>query len=114
MQRGQELGKGLLYSLRPVARRAFDGLDPGARIDLWQYLDILCDEAKVTVLVTTHLMEQAGRCDRLAFLNEGKLVALGTPLELQQDIGGDVSCSILKIQSHWRIVSGYGLTRKPM
>ena len=39
----------------------------------------LRDEEKVTVIVTTHLMEEAERCDRLAILNEGKLVALGTP-----------------------------------
>ena len=42
------------------------------------------------MLVTTHLMEEAERCDRLAILNEGKLVALGTPTELKQEIGGDV------------------------
>jgi ABC-2 type transport system ATP-binding protein len=40
--------------------------------------------------VTTHLMEEAERCDRLAILNEGNLVALGTPTELKQQIGGDV------------------------
>jgi ABC-2 type transport system ATP-binding protein len=66
------------------------GLDPGARIDVWQYLRILRDEEHVTVLVTTHLMEEAERCDRLTILNEGKLVALGTPAELKQEIGGDV------------------------
>ncbi|HEV2698292.1 MAG TPA: AAA family ATPase, partial [Terriglobales bacterium] len=66
------------------------GLDPGARRDLWQYLRILRDEEHVTVLVTTHLMEEAERCDRLAILNEGKLVALGTPVELKSEIGGDV------------------------
>ena len=42
------------------------------------------------MLVTTHLMEEAERCDRLAILNQGKLVALGTPTELKQEIGGDV------------------------
>ena len=42
------------------------------------------------MLVTTHLMEEAERCDRLAILNEGKLVALGTPIELKSEIGGDV------------------------
>ena len=66
------------------------GLDPGARRDLWQYLQILRDEERVSVLVTTHLMEEAERCDRLAILNEGKLVALGTPAELKHEIGGDV------------------------
>ena len=40
--------------------------------------------------MTTHLMEEAERCDRLAILNEGKLVALGTPTELKREIGGDV------------------------
>jgi len=50
----------------------------------------LRDEEHVTVLVTTHLMEEAERCDRLAILNEGKVVALGTPDELKHEIGGDV------------------------
>jgi ABC-2 type transport system ATP-binding protein len=44
----------------------------------------------VTVIVTTHLMEEAERCDRLAILNEGKVVALGTPNDLKHEIGGDV------------------------
>ncbi len=66
------------------------GLDPGARRDLWQYLQILRDEERVSVLVTTHLMEEAERCDRLAIMNEGNLVALGTPAELKSEIGGDV------------------------
>jgi ABC-2 type transport system ATP-binding protein len=66
------------------------GLDPGARRDLWQYLQMLRDEEHVSVLVTTHLMEEAERCDRLAIMNEGNLVALGTPAELKSEIGGDV------------------------
>jgi ABC-2 type transport system ATP-binding protein len=66
------------------------GLDPGARRDLWQYLRILRDEHNVSVLVTTHLMEEAEHCDRLAILNLGKLVALGTPSQLKAEIGGDV------------------------
>jgi ABC-2 type transport system ATP-binding protein len=66
------------------------GLDPGARRDLWQYLQVLRDEERVSVIVTTHLMEEAERCDRLAILNEGRLVALGTPAELKHEIGGDV------------------------
>lgn len=91
MQRRLELAKGLLH--RPsvlLLDEPTTGLDPGARRDLWQYLRILRDEEHVTVLVTTHLMEEAERCDRLAILNEGKLVALGTPIELKQEIGGDV------------------------
>jgi ABC-2 type transport system ATP-binding protein len=91
MQRRLELAKGLLH--RPsvlLLDEPTTGLDPGARRDVWQYLQILRDEERVSVIVTTHLMEEAERCDRLAILNEGKLVALGTPLELKQEIGGDV------------------------
>jgi ABC-2 type transport system ATP-binding protein len=91
MQRRIELGKGLLH--RPgvlLLDEPTTGLDPGARRDLWQYLQMLRDEEHVSVLVTTHLMEEAESCDRLAILNEGNLVALGTPAELKSEIGGDV------------------------
>jgi ABC-2 type transport system ATP-binding protein len=91
MQRRLELAKGLLHGPRVLLLdEPTTGLDPGARRDVWQYLRILRDQEQVTVLVTTHLMEEAERCDRLAILNEGKLVALGTPTELKQEIGGDV------------------------
>jgi ABC-2 type transport system ATP-binding protein len=91
MQRRLELAKGLLH--RPsvlLLDEPTTGLDPGARIDLWQYLKVLRDQEGVTVIVTTHLMEEAERCDRLSILSEGKLVALGTPAELKSEIGGDV------------------------
>jgi len=91
MQRRLELAKGLLHHPSVLLLdEPTTGLDPGARRDLWQYLAILRDEEHVTVIVTTHLMEEAERCDRLAILNEGKVVALGTPDELKHEIGGDV------------------------
>jgi ABC-2 type transport system ATP-binding protein len=91
MQRRLELAKGLLHHPSVLLLdEPTTGLDPGARRDLWQYLAILRDEERVTVIVTTHLMEEAERCDRLAILNEGKVVALGTPDELKREIGGDV------------------------
>ena len=91
MRRRLELAKGLLHHPAVLLLdEPTTGIDPGARRDLWRYLQILRDEEKVTVIVTTHLMDEAERCDRLAILNEGKLVALGTPTELKQEIGGDV------------------------
>lgn len=91
MQRRLELAKGLLHHPAVLLLdEPTTGLDPGARRDLWQYLQILRDQEKVTVIVTTHLMEEAEHCARLAILNEGKLVALGTPAELKSEIGGDV------------------------
>ena len=91
MQRRLELAKGMLHHPSVLLLdEPTTGLDPGARRDLWQYLQILRDEESVTVIVTTHLMEEAEHCDRLAILNEGKLVALGTPSDLRHEIGGDV------------------------
>jgi ABC-2 type transport system ATP-binding protein len=91
MQRRIELAKGLLHHPGVLLLdEPTTGLDPGARRDLWQYLATLRDEEHVSVLVTTHLMEEAERCDRLAIMNEGNLVALGTPAELKSEIGGDV------------------------
>jgi ABC-2 type transport system ATP-binding protein len=91
MQRRIELAKGLLHHPGVLLLdEPTTGLDPGARRDLWQYLQMLRDGEHVSVLVTTHLMEEAERCDRLAILNEGNLVALGTPAELKSEIGGDV------------------------
>jgi ABC-2 type transport system ATP-binding protein len=91
MQRRIELAKGLLHHPEVLLLdEPTTGLDPGARHDLWQYLQILRDQERVSVIVTTHLMEEAERCDRLAILSEGKLVALGTPESLTREIGGDV------------------------
>ena len=90
-QRRVELAKGLIHSPAVLLLdEPSTGLDPGARRDLWQYLRILRDEQGVSVLVTTHLMEEAEHCDRLAFLSAGKLVALGSPAELKSQIGGDI------------------------
>jgi ABC-2 type transport system ATP-binding protein len=115
MQRRLELAKGLLHAPRVLLLdEPTTGLDPGARHDLWQYLQILREQEQVTVLVTTHLMEEAESCDRLAILNAGQLVALGTPAELKQEIGGDV----IVLQSHQaeslsaRIRSGFKMEAK--
>jgi len=90
MQRRLEIAKGLLHQPSVLLLdEPTTGLDPGARRDLWQYLSTLRDQG-ITIIVTTHLMEEAERCDRLAILSAGRLVALGTPTELKREIGGDV------------------------
>lgn len=90
LARRVEIAKGLLHDPRVLLLdEPSTGLDPGARLDLWRYLHQLRQEAGVTVLVTTHLMEEAERCDRLGILDVGRLAALGTPAELRSSIGGD-------------------------
>ncbi len=91
LQRRVEIAKSLLH--RPellLLDEPSTGLDPGARIDLWQTLYRLRDQQNVTVLLTTHLMEEAERCDRVAIIDQGRIVAEGTPEELRAEIGGDV------------------------
>ena len=91
MRRRVELAKGMLHSPRLLLLdEPSTGLDPGGRRDLWTYLTKVRAEASVTSLVTTHLMEEAERCDRVAILDRGRLVALGSPAGLKAEVGGDV------------------------
>lgn len=91
LKRRVEIAKGLLH--RPVVLlmdEASTGLDPGARRDLWQYVEELRSREGVTILLTTHILDEADRCDRLALLHQGRVVAEGTPAHLRSRIGGDV------------------------
>ena len=91
LQRRVEIAKSLLH--RPevlLLDEPSTGLDPGARIDLWQTLYRLRDQQKVTVLLTTHLMEEAERCDRIAIIDRGRIVALNAPEALRTEIGGEI------------------------
>tara|TARA_R110002095_G_scaffold215691_2_gene210596 strand:- start:10078 stop:11040 length:963 start_codon:yes stop_codon:yes gene_type:complete len=90
LKRRVEIAKGLLHSPQVLLLdEPSTGLDPGARHDLWKYLKQLQREEGVTILITTHLMEEAEHCDRLGILHQGELVALGTPDELRASVGGD-------------------------
>jgi len=91
LKRRVEIAKGLLH--RPVVLlmdEASTGLDPGARRELWQYVEELRSREGVTILLTTHILDEADRCDRLALLHQGRVVAEGTPAHLRSRIGGDV------------------------
>jgi ABC-2 type transport system ATP-binding protein len=86
-----EIAKALLH--RPAVLLMDEpstGLDPGARLELWRYIQELRDQQGVTVLLTTHILEEADRADRLLLLHQGKTVAEGAPAELKARIGGDV------------------------
>lgn len=91
MQRRVEVAKALLHDPRLLLLdEPSTGLDPAARRDLMDQLVRLREEAGVTSLLTTHLMEEAERCDRVAIMDRGQIVALGTPDELKAKCGGEV------------------------
>ena len=91
LKRRVELAKALMTDPEVlIMDEPSTGLDPGARHDMWKYLKERRDDSGTTVLVTTHLMEEAELCDRLAVLDQGRIIALGTPDELKNRIGGDV------------------------
>ena len=91
MRRRVELAKALLHDPPLLLLdEPSTGLDVAGRRDLWQHLLELRKQRGVTVALTTHLMEEADQCDRLAVINHGKLVAIDTPSNLKARIGGDV------------------------
>ena len=89
LQRRVEIAKSLLHSPRLlILDEPSTGLDPAARIDLWVVLRDL-QASGVSILLTTHLMDEAEKCDRLAILDQGTVVAVGEPHELRSSLGGD-------------------------
>ena len=88
LRRRAEIAKGLLHEPDLLLLdEPSTGLDPGARRELWNFVRGLDG---VTVLFTTHLMEEADAADRLTLMHEGRVVAEGTPDELSSRLGGDV------------------------
>jgi ABC-2 type transport system ATP-binding protein len=91
LARRAELAKGLLHGPEVLLLdEPSTGLDPGARRDFIEYLVHLRDAEGMTVVLTTHGIEEAERCDRVGFVHRGSLVAVGTPESLKGEIGGDV------------------------
>jgi ABC-2 type transport system ATP-binding protein len=91
LRRRVEIAKGLLH--RPALLLLDEptaGLDPGGRRDVWDTVATLRAAEGIAVLATTHLMDEAERCDRVGILDRGALAALGTPGELKGGIRGDV------------------------
>jgi len=91
LRRRVEIAKALLH--RPqvlLMDEASSGLDPAARRDLSRHIEDLRTQDGVTILLTTHILEEASRCDRLILLHQGRVVAAGSPGDLCARIGGDV------------------------
>jgi ABC-2 type transport system ATP-binding protein len=90
LRRRVELAKGMIHHPQLLLLdEPSTGLDPGARLELWRYLAELRDRRGATIILTTHILEEAAKADRLAIMHQGRLVALDTPAALQATIGGD-------------------------
>lgn len=90
MKRRLEIARGLLH--RPSVLFLDEptvGLDPQTRQNIWEHLNILRKEHGITVFMTTHYMDEAEYCDRIAIMDHARLIALDTPTQLKAALGGD-------------------------
>ena len=90
MKRRLEIARGLLHSPRVLfLDEPTVGLDPQTRASIWEYLDQLRRQEDLTIFLTTHYMDEAEHCDRIAIMDVGQIVALDTPQALKAAIGTD-------------------------
>jgi ABC-2 type transport system ATP-binding protein len=106
MRRRLEIARGLVHDPRIFfLDEPTTGLDPVSRIAVWEMLNNLKKSRHLTMLLTTHYMEEADRlCDRIAIVDHGNLVALGTPVELKQSVPGSnvVEVQFARESEEWK------------
>jgi ABC-2 type transport system ATP-binding protein len=91
LKRRVELAKGILHRPRLLLMdEPSTGLDPASRLDMWHAIQELQEQSGVTVLLTTHLLEEADKADRIAILHKGGVVAIGPPSTLRSELGEQV------------------------
>ncbi|EID54567.1 daunorubicin resistance protein DrrA family ABC transporter ATP-binding protein [Saccharomonospora xinjiangensis] len=90
MRRKLEICRGLLHTPQVLfLDEPTIGLDPHTRASVWEYIATLREAWNVTVFLTTHYLDEAEHCDRIAIMNEGRIVALDTPDALKRTVGAD-------------------------
>ncbi len=90
MKRRLEIARGLLHSPRVLfLDEPTVGLDPQTRLSIWGYIDELRQSENITIFLTTHYMDEAENCDRIAIMDAGRVIALDTPVGLKASIGTD-------------------------
>jgi ABC-2 type transport system ATP-binding protein len=90
MRRRLEIARGLLHSPRVLfLDEPTIGLDPQTRAHIWSYIEELKRGDHITIFLTTHYMDEAEHCDRIAIIDGGRVVALDTPDALKESVGRD-------------------------
>jgi ABC-2 type transport system ATP-binding protein len=90
MKRRLEIARGLLHSPRVLfLDEPTVGLDPQTRSSIWRYIAKLGREEDITIFLTTHYMDEAENCDRIAIIDQGRIVVLDTPEALKASVGKD-------------------------
>jgi ABC-2 type transport system ATP-binding protein len=91
MKRRLEIARGILHAPEILfLDEPTQGLDPQTRANVWDHLGKIRAASGLTIFMTTHYMEEAEYCDRIAIIDHGTIVALGTPEELKSQVGGDI------------------------
>ncbi len=91
MKRRLEIARGLLHYPRVLfLDEPTLGLDPQTRNTIWDFINTLRKKEKITVFMTTHYMEEAENCDRIAIMDHGKIIALDRPARLKEMVHGDI------------------------
>jgi ABC-2 type transport system ATP-binding protein len=90
MRRRLEIARGLMHSPRVLfLDEPTIGLDPQTRRSIWTYIRQLQEREEITIFMTTHYMDEAEWCDRIAIMDKGEIVALDTPQTLKAGVGAD-------------------------
>jgi ABC-2 type transport system ATP-binding protein len=90
MQRRLEIARGLLHAPRVLfLDEPTVGLDPQTRMSIWDYINELKKREDITIFLTTHYMDEAENCDRIAIIDHGNIVAIDTPEALKASVGKD-------------------------
>ena len=92
MRRRLEIARGLLHKPKVMfLDEPTLGLDPSSREMMWEYIEKMVREEDVTLILTTHYMEEADHlCDRIGIIDRGKIIALDSPANLKKSVGGDI------------------------
>lgn len=91
LQRRVELAKGIIHKPRLLLLdEPSSGLDPAARLEFWHFLRRVLRSSPMCAILTTHLTDEADRCDRVVIMDRGEVVSVASPVELKSGLGGDI------------------------